>query len=146
MTNTATPQKNPLSELDNYDWRNDPKLSANWKTRFSFFEKYLSPTTFKSTPKMSAETKKMSISQFMLIYTNLFALFLTFIYLGWIGLWRQALMLLAVLVIITITFHAFNLPTSTINAAGMGVSIYACLRTNVWYYLKKVKGSSGWTL
>lgn len=88
----------------------------------------------------------MSIGQFMLIYTNLFALFLTFIYLGWLGLWRQALMLLAVLVIITITFHAFNLPTSTINAAGMGVSIYACLRTNVWYYLKKVKGSSGWTL
>ena len=40
------------------DWRNDPKLSANWKTRFAFFEKYLSPTTFKSTPKMSAETKK----------------------------------------------------------------------------------------
>ena len=128
------------------DWRNDPKLSANWKARFTFFEKYLSPTTFKSTPEMSAETKKMSIGQFMLIYTNLFALFLTFIYLGWLGLWRQALMLLAVLVVITITFHAFNLPTSAINAAGMGVSIYACLRTNVWYYIKKVKGGIGWTL
>ncbi len=46
-----------------YDYRNDPKLPAKWKTRFDFFDRFGAP----NTPTYKTELKALPTSQKRLI-------------------------------------------------------------------------------
>lgn len=127
------------------DWRNDPNLSATWKYRFDFFEKHGVTPFAGPTPEQKAAFKALSFGERVKVNMNFFAFFLSFLYLG-IGLkmWRQALILLGIILVIGLIGAIFNLPDGAMRGAGIGLQMMVGMRANALYYLKRTQGDIGW--
>ncbi len=120
------------------------EYSAKWEERFDFFEKYGSP----KSPEYKAAYKALTFGKRILIGMNIWAFFFGFIYFLILGLWRKALTLLAIgLVIMAVTgviVGTLSLPPSIINVMGIMVSALWAITANYAYYLKEKKNDEGW--
>lgn len=114
------------------------QYSPKWQFRFNFYDTHGEPksATFKEAMKALPFKDKLRLNM------NWFAFFFGFIYLFVIGLWRKALMLLAISLCCGIAL-AF-LPDAASRAFGIAYSILVGMTANYAYYLDKVKGSTSW--
>jgi hypothetical protein len=141
---------------DNFDkaasaaaWRSDPRLSEKWKFRFDFFEKYGVPNYFVGDvpPGYREALKALPLGQRRKISVNFYAFFFTFIYYGFfLKLWRQALIILGVVLIVKIIFVLLHNSSSAATAIDFVVWLYCGMRANGLYYLKRTQGSIGWKI
>jgi hypothetical protein len=146
MTDSAATATTPKT-----DWRSDPHLSEKWKFRFGFFEKYGIPKwRWRTAPELRTAFKLLSFRDRIKISANWYAFFFGFIYYAFfLKLWRQALILIGiylVLIILGIIFGPFNVSGSIFRGMGFAYSIFCSMRANVLYYLKRTQGDIGWMI
>jgi hypothetical protein len=136
MVDNIAPQQNEQQ----YDFRQDTKLSNKWKMRFEFFEKNGSPRMLMPT-EYRAKLTKLGFRKRNIIMANFFALFFNFIYLFLIGLWKKAIM--------TILLDAFFFFLVCMTGYGflmIPARFFIAMRTNSYYYQYKVKNYQDWNL
>ena len=140
-------QPHPEQAPDAYDWRNDPQLSEKWKKRFAFYDSLPpAPSQWSSPPGIQAAMKKLAFKERILVSTNFFAFFFSFIYLGiFLKLWKQAAMVFGAMLVVSAIGAILNLSDNALRALGIAVAYWACFRANYWYFLSKAKGKNiGW--
>jgi hypothetical protein len=134
------------------DWRNDPDLSATWKFRFDFYDRYGTRTLMNASDEFKAAFKNLGFADRIKVNANLWAFFFSFIYLFILGLWRQAVLVLAAVLGLSVAFMLLSSVAPGIladiisRATGILFGFFVAIRTNVWYYHEKTKGDIGWTL
>lgn len=120
--------------------------SKKWCNRFKFFEQYGAP----NTPTYRAGLKNLPLFQRSLMSLNLLAFAFSIIYFLILGLWRQALSLMGIGLLIGVggrlILLAFGFElTSTINASiNVVITVLWAMTANYAYYLKEVKGVKTW--
>lgn len=112
--------------------------SPKWQFRFNFFEQHGAP----NSPGFKAAFKTLTFGQKIKINFNFFALFFSWIYLLILGMWRKALTILGITLVLMVIV-AF-LPDVVGRAIGMAWAVLIALTTNYSYYLEKVKGDTSW--
>jgi len=129
------------------DWRNDASLSEKWKFRFDFFEKHGVPGHGIPTPEFKAAFKALSFGERIKLNSNFYAFFFGFIYYGFfLKLWRQALIILGITLILGLVAAIFNLPDNLLRGLGIGLALVFGMRANALYYLKRTQGDIGWKI
>lgn len=90
--------------------------------------------------------KKLAFKERILVSTNFFAFFFSFIYLGiFLKLWKQAAMVFGAMLVVSAIGAILNLSDNALRALGIAVAYWACFRANYWYFLSKAKGKNiGW--
>lgn len=124
-----------------YDFHKDETLNDKWKFRFDFYEQNGLPSFWGMTPAWKAAYKKMTFGQKMKVSMNFFAWFFSIIYLLILGLWKKAILIVALNVVVIILAFIFDL-----GALGYMINAFTAMRTNIWYYELKVKGIQTWSL
>lgn len=135
MSNTETPTN--IAALAD--------LSEKWKFRFAFFDKYGVPGLGKPSPEYVAAMKAMGAGERIKIGMNFIALFFSGIYLLILGLWKKALLLVAISIILQVVLALLGME-SIARGVTVGLSVYCGMRTNVWYFQKRVLGIHNWSL
>ncbi|WP_342322738.1 DUF2628 domain-containing protein [Kosakonia sp. BYX6] len=130
-----------MSVNNEYDYQNDNALSEKWKFRFAFFEKNGLPNFWGPTPAWKAAFKEMTFGQKVKVSFNFFAYFFSFIYLLIIGLWKKAVLVLLLNLVVI-----FIIAVSDLNFLGYVVNLFTAMRANIWFYEYKVKGKQDWSL
>ena len=128
------------------DWRNDPGLSATWKFRFDFFEKYGIPISgMMPAPECKAALTKLSFGDRMKINMNWYAFFFGFIYFGFfLKLWRQALILIGFALVYGILATILNFPDAVDKGVSIAYALTCSSLANALYYRKRTQGNIGW--
>lgn len=114
------------------------QYSPKWQFRFNFFEQHGAP----NTPAFKEAYKALPFGQKLKVNFNFFALFFSWIYLFILGMWRKALSVLGLTIVLVIL--ASFMPDIVARGLGMGWSLLIALTTNYSYYLDKVKGNVSW--
>ncbi|MGY5959025.1 Inner membrane protein [Kosakonia sp. BK9b] len=130
-----------MSTANNYDYQNDHSLSEKWKYRFAFYDKNGLPSFWGQSPAWKEAYKEMTFGQKIKVSMNFFAYFFSIIYLLILGLWKKAILVL----LLNIVVIAIILITD-MNFLGYVVNIFTAMRANIWYYELKVKGVQTWNL
>lgn len=130
-----------MSTINDYDFRKDASLNDKWKYRFAFYEQNGLPAFWGMTPAWKEAYKKMTFGQKLKVSMNFFAWFFSIIYLLILGLWKKAVLVLAVNAVAIIIAVIFDL-----SALGYLVNAFTAMRANIWYYELKVKGIQTWSL
>ncbi len=73
---------------------------------------------------------------------NFFAFFFGWIYFFILGLWRKAIVLIGISLLIGVL--SFFLPKMVVNGLGVGYSVLVGMIANYAYYLEVKKGSTSW--
>lgn len=121
-------------------------LSPKWRLRFEFFDAHGAPPMWKFDREYGEATKALSIRDRMRLTTNGYAFFFGVFYLLYLGMWRKALTVVGVLVVLTAVEIALDLPLEIDTAIGFGVGAYLSARVNILYYRHRVHGERGWGL
>lgn len=124
-----------------HDYMNDPSISDKWKFRFSFLDKNGVPGFWGNTPEWKAAYKKLTFGQRLKVAMNFYALFFSVIYLLILGLWKKAVVI--ILLQILVGFIVF---LTDFGWLGSVVSLWVAFRTNIWYYQKVVLKQQDWGL
>ncbi|MFA1260026.1 DUF2628 domain-containing protein [Xanthomonas campestris pv. olitorii] len=112
------------------------QLSPKWQFRFAFFDRHGGPRD----PAYKEALKTLPFGEKLKVGMNFYALFFGFIYFFILGLWRKALGLIGVGLVVGIV--ASFLPASIGNALSIPLALLAGMSANYAYYLDKVKGST----
>ncbi|WP_313348035.1 DUF2628 domain-containing protein [Stenotrophomonas sp.] len=112
--------------------------SPKWQFRFNFFATHGAP----SSPAFKAAYKALPFGQKIKVNFNFFALFFGCIYLFVLGMWRKALTIVGLTVVLAVVL-AF-LPDVIGRGMAVAWSLLIALTTNYNYYLEKVKGDTSW--
>jgi hypothetical protein len=127
--------------MTEYNHRDDETLTDNWKKRFDFFKET-------GGLKGKAYTEKMKSTKFMgrIFYLfNFYAFFFGPIYFCMLGLWKKALTLIVLaLIVVFILELFFGIFASNNTGFGAGFCMLFSMTANYSYYLKKTTGRSGW--
>lgn len=115
-----------------------PTTSPKWQYRFDFFRQHGAP----KTKEYREALKALPFAGKMKVNINLFALFFGWVYLFILGMWRKALTVLGINVVLIIA--SFFLPDLVMRALFAAVGIAVGMSTNYGYYLEKVKGQESW--
>ncbi len=134
-----------LPNRTGYDFRNDPSLSATWKFRFDFFDRYGVPNFSTASPAYKEAFKALPFGQRLKLANNFFAFFFGFIYMFVLGLRRQGVIYLGATVALGLLATMLNLPNALISGIGI-LNVTCAVRANALYYQKKVLGQESWTL
>jgi hypothetical protein len=100
------------------------------------------PLQLLRTPTFKAAYKTLPFGQKIKVNFNFYALFFSWIYLLIVGMWRKALTILGITLVLMVVV-AF-LPDVVGRAIGVAWSVLIALTTNYSYYLEKVKGDTSW--
>lgn len=113
-------------------------LSPKWQFRFNFFNQHGAP----NSPGFKAGFKELSWGQKVKINFNFFALFFSVIYLLILGMWRKALVILGISLVLggLVSF----MPDVVARGVSVAWSVLIAITTNYSYYLEKVKGDTSW--
>lgn len=130
-----------MSNINTYDYKSDHSLSDKWKYRFAFYEKNGYPSFWGMSPAWKNAYKEMTFGQKIKVSFNFFAWFFSIIYLLILGLWKKALLVLVINVVVIVFAIIFNL-----GFLGYMVNALIACRANIWYYDLKVKGKQDWSL
>jgi hypothetical protein len=112
--------------------------SPKWQFRFNFFTAHGAP----NTPAFKAAYKALPFGQKIKVNFNFFALFFGCIYLFILGMWRKALTIVGLTVVLAVVL-AF-LPDVIGRGVAVAWTLLIALTTNYNYYLEKVKGDTSW--
>lgn len=114
-------------------------LSPKWQFRFDFFDRHGGP----SSPEFKPAFKALpSIGDRLKINMNFFAFFFGWIYFFILGLWRKAIVLIGISLLVGVL--AFVLPRMVANGLGVAYSVLVGMIANYAFYLDRVKGSTSW--
>jgi hypothetical protein len=113
-------------------------FSPKWQFRFDFFNTYGAP----NSPAFKAAYKALPFGQKLKVNFNFFALFFGCIYLFILGMWRKALTILGLTLVLGVIL-AF-LPDPIGRGIAIAWTLFIALTTNYNYYLEKVKGDTSW--
>ncbi|KLD79255.1 DUF2628 domain-containing protein [Xanthomonas hyacinthi] len=114
-------------------------LSPKWQFRFDFFDRHGGP----ASPDFKAAFKALpSFGDRLKINMNFFAFFFGWIYFFILGLWRKAIVLIGISLLIGVL--SFFLPGMVVNGLGVGYSVLVGLIANYAFYLDRKKGSTSW--
>lgn len=148
LKNKITPVTTP-----DVDWHNDPGLSEKWRFRFGFFEKHGVPgiaESFAGTHAMreTRETiKQMSFGDRIKLNMNFYAFFFGIVYFAFfLKLWRQALILIAIVLGYVIITVFLDIPDGMDEGFSLVYSLFCAARANPLYYLKRTQGRIGWRI
>ncbi|AKC80193.1 MULTISPECIES: DUF2628 domain-containing protein [Xanthomonas] len=114
------------------------QLSPKWQFRFDFFDRHGGP----KDPSYKNALKTLSFGEKVKVGMNFYAFFFGVIYFFIIGLWRKALSLIGISVVVSIV--ASFLPAAFQNVLWLPLSLLTGMIANYAYYLDKVKGSTSW--
>lgn len=112
--------------------------SPKWQFRFDFFNAHGAP----SSPGFKAAYKALPFGQKIKVNFNFFALFFGCIYLFILGMWRKALTIVGLTVVLAVVL-AF-VPDVVGRGLAFAWSLLIALTTNYNYYLEQVKGDTSW--
>lgn len=125
------------------NFRQDPNLSDKWKYRFEFYEQNgLMP--FWGSKEYTAKLKALSFGNRLKVIMNIWSFFFPFIYLFILGLWKKALLVIGIIIILNII--SLFIPMPIARGLGLGTAAFIASRVNGYYYLLKVKGKQDWSL
>lgn len=113
-------------------------LSPKWQFRFDFFKAHGAP----NTPAFKAAYKTLPFGQKLKINFNFYALFFGCIYLFILGMWRKALTIIGITVLLMIVV-AF-LPDAVGRGVGAAWQVLIALTTNYNYFREKTQGDTSW--
>lgn len=113
-------------------------LSPKWQFRFNFFEQHGAP----NTPTFKAAYKELPFGQKLKVNFNFFALFFSWIYLLILGMWRKALTILGMTIVLMVL--ASFMPAVVARGVWIGWSLLIAMTANYSYYQEKVKGNVSW--
>lgn len=130
-----------MTTLNSNDYRNDPSLNEKWKFRFDFYEKNGLPAFWGVTSAWRSAFKEMTFWQRIKVSVNFFAYFFSFIYLLILGLWKKAILVLLLNLVVV-----FIMALTDLSFLGYIVNIFTAMRANIWFYEYKVKGVQTWSL
>ncbi|WP_312737403.1 DUF2628 domain-containing protein [Stenotrophomonas sp.] len=114
------------------------RFSAKWQFRFNFYQQHGSP----KDPRFAPAWKALPVGERLTININFLALFFSWIYLLTLGMWRKALVVIAIF--IGLFALAFVLPTILVQGLIGGFCALLAHCTNYGYYLEQVKGRTSW--
>jgi len=120
------------------DSTNTPPLSPKWQFRFNFFDTYGAP----NTPAFKAAYKELPFGQKLKVNFNFFALFFGCIYLFILGMWRKALTIIGITVVLMIVL--MFLPDAIGRGVGIAWQLLIALTTNYNYCREKRQGDTSW--
>lgn len=120
------------------DSTNTPPLSPKWQFRFNFFDTYGAP----NTPAFKAAYKELPFGQKLKVNFNFFALFFGCIYLFILGMWRKALTIIGITVVLMLVL--MFLPDAIGRGVGIAWQLLIALTTNYNYYREKRQGDTSW--
>jgi len=115
-----------------------PAPSPKWQYRFDFFARHGAP----KTKEYRQALKALPFAGKLKVNINVFALFFGWIYLLILGMWRKALVVIGINVVLIIA--AFLLPPLIMRVLFATLGIAVAMSTNYGYYLEKVKGKESW--
>jgi hypothetical protein len=113
-------------------------LSPKWQFRFNFFNQHGAP----SSPAFKAAYKELPFGEKIKVNFNFFALFFSWIYFLILGMWRKALTILGLSIVVMVV--AAFMPKAVGNGIAIAWSLLIALTANYSYYLEKVKGDTSW--
>lgn len=116
------------------------EYSAKWQERFAFFDQNGSP----KSPEYKSAYKGLTFGKRILIGMNIWAFFFGFIYFLILGLWRKALVLLAINITVIIIASLFPINQGVANVIGIAINVLWAITANYAYYLKETKNDQGW--
>ena len=114
------------------------QYSPKWQFRFNFFERYGAP----NSPENKAALKAVGFGERVKIGINFWALFFGAIYFFVLGMWRKALTLIGVSLLLMLV--AAFLPEAVGRGIGIAYSLFVAMAANYSYYLDRIKGSKSW--
>ncbi len=112
--------------------------SPKWRFRFDFFERTGGP----QAPGYKDAFKALSFGERLKINMNFFALFFGFIYFFVLGLWRKAISLVGLWLLLVVV--ALLLPDALARGLGVAYSVSVAMAANYAFYLDRIKGSTSW--
>ncbi|HGY1230420.1 TPA: DUF2628 domain-containing protein [Citrobacter farmeri] len=117
------------------------KISKKWQARFAFYDQYGLPGFWKTPPLYASAYKALTLWQRMNIGFNIWAFVFSFIYLFCVGLWKKAIIVLLLFLVINVISIAYD-----ITFLGYAVCGFTGFKANTWFYLLKVKKEQTWGL
>ena len=124
----------------------DAELKPKWRERFEFFETHGAI----QTPEARAAFKALPYKKKLLINISWLGLFFGPIYFLILGMWKRALTMIGIALLITVIQVVFEVATGIeIPSAGnrgidMAFAMLFAMTANYSYYLKQVKGDNDW--
>ena len=112
--------------------------SPKWQFRFNFFDRHGGP----QAPGFKAAFKALKFGEKLKINMNFYAFFFGWIYFFILGLWRKALVLIGLWVLLIVC--AFLLPEIVARGLGTAFSVLTGMVANYAFYLDRIKGSTSW--
>lgn len=123
------------------NYMEDGSLSEKWKYRFSFYEQHGFPGFWSNSPEYKKAIKALKPRQKITIQLNFIGFFFPWIYLFVLGLWKKAILVLLVFILMLFITVAIGG-----NIFGIVLNIYVGMFVNKWFYEKEVKGIHTWSL
>lgn len=121
-------------------------LSDTWRFRFDFFVEHGTPGLLKTDPGYQAAFRELSFRQRTKLNFNWFGAIFGVLYLLYLRLWKKALVLVALGIVIGMVSILLDLPYSIDRAVAVTFSIYIASRVNVYHYDRRVSGRQTWGL
>jgi hypothetical protein len=115
-----------------------PVYSPKWQFRFNFFNQHGGP----QSPAFKPAFKTLKFGEKLKINMNFYAFFFGWIYFFILGLWRKALVLVGIWVLLIVC--AFLLPEIVVRGLGTGFSVVTAMAANYAFYLDRIKRSTSW--
>ncbi|WP_286070010.1 DUF2628 domain-containing protein [Stenotrophomonas sp. 57] len=114
------------------------RFSPKWQFRFNFFQQHGAP----KEPGFKQAWKALSFGDRLKVNINFFAFFFGFIYLLILGMWRKALVVIGIGIVLTIV--SLFLPDVVARPLFIAMNFLVASSTNYSYYLEQVKGRASW--
>ncbi|AWH50939.1 hypothetical protein C1925_18100 [Stenotrophomonas sp. SAU14A_NAIMI4_5] len=114
------------------------QYSPKWQFRFNFFQQHGAP----KEPGFKQAWKALSFGDRLKININFFAFFFNWIYLLILGMWRKALVVVGIYIVLIAL--AFVLPEIVVRALWIATNFLVASSANYGYFQNKVKGSTSW--
>ncbi|MGF6417321.1 ABC-type multidrug transport system fused ATPase/permease subunit [Stenotrophomonas sp. AN71] len=114
------------------------RFSPKWQFRFTFFQQHGAP----KEPGFKQAWKALSFGDRLKVNINFFAFFFGFIYLLILGMWRKALVVIGIGIVLTIV--SLFLPDVVARPLFIAMNFLVASSTNYSYYLEQVKGKASW--
>ncbi|WP_016931472.1 DUF2628 domain-containing protein [Rhodococcus sp. R1101] len=121
-------------------------LSETWRFRFGFFAAYGTPGLTKTSPEYTAAFRALPMRQRMKLNMNLLGFLFGIFYLLYLRLWKKALVVFGVGIVLGVLTAALALPSAVDTALTFGLWIFVASRVNVYHYENRVLGWQTWSL
>ncbi|MTH47596.1 DUF2628 domain-containing protein [Intestinirhabdus alba] len=128
-----------------YNYREDSTLSEKWKTRFDFCEKHGFLDFWQLVPPKEYKEafNKLPWLERIKVRFSLRAYVFGCIYLLCLGLWRKAILVFLLAILLSIPAMFLGRYGYIV---GLVYSVFIAQNTIKWFYEKKVKGIDNWSL